>query len=92
MITSAKISYDSKRGLDRDISDGSAFYLLGKEFFISTIVFISRLRKEVERKLVDIFSIKTETSALSQKVCFVVFEGDPFNWSGATRTYLRKYV
>ena len=86
------MSYDSKRGLDRDISDGSAFYLLGKEFFISTIVFISRLRKEVERKLVDIFSIKAGSFALSLKICFVVLEGDPFNWSGATRTYLRKNV
>ena len=86
------MSYDSKRGLDRDISDGSAFYLLAKEFFVSTVVFISRLRKEVQRELVDIFTIRTGSFTLPQKVCFVVFEGDPFNWSGATRTYLRKYV
>ena len=87
-FTSAKMSYDSKRGLDRDNSNGSAFYLVAAEFFFSSVGFISRLRKEMQRKLVDIFSIKTESFTLSQKVCFVVFEGDPFNWSGVGRTYL----
>ena len=86
------MSYDSKRGLDRDISNGSAFYLVAEEFFFSSVGFISRLRKEMQRELVEIFSIRTGSFTLSQKVCFVAFEGDPFNWSGATRTYLRKYV